>query len=226
LKLVKISNERVGDMVYQMLRQSILDQTFRPGERLQLDQLAAKLGVSATPIKDAVNRLAQEGLVDLHARKGTFVSLISVDDLAETLEIRCALECLAAAKAAKTATPEDIQEFAEMVAQMDVPIEDEHQRASHEQINLTFHQKLMELSRNRKLIKLYKSLNAHITVARVHYASQAWRERLVQEAREHHLILSALERRDGPGLTEALRSHIEGASQALIDDIRRNRANS
>jgi DNA-binding GntR family transcriptional regulator len=223
LELVKVPKERIGDVVYQMLRQSILDGTFRPGERLRVRQLAAKLDVSATPVKDAINRLAQEGLVSVNARSGTFVSQLSVDDLAEVLEVRCALESLAANTAAVRATTEDIQDLREIVAKMDQPIENDHDRISHEDINLSFHRRLVELSGNHKLIDLYNSLNVYITMARIHYSSHAWRGRLEQEARAHHLILYALERRDGPALVKVLRSHIEGAAHALVDDIRRNR---
>lgn len=222
MELAKIQQERVGDVVYEMLRQGILDQTFRPGERLQLDQMAAKLDVSITPVKDAINRLVQEGLVSVRARSGTFVSQLSMEDVAETLEIRYALESFAANAAVQRATDEDIQELTEMVMQMAQPIADDRGRTSHEQINLAFHARLVGLSGNHKLIRLYNDLNAHITMARIHYTSQAWRSRLEQEAREHNLILDALKRGDGPALAEALRVHISNAAHSLVEDMRRS----
>jgi DNA-binding GntR family transcriptional regulator len=82
---------------------------------------------------------------------------------------------------------------------------------------------IVRLSGNRKLIGLYDGLNAHITMARIHYASGAWRTRLEQERHEHEEILEKLEQRDGFAMARALRNHICGAATALIEDIRRNR---
>jgi GntR family transcriptional regulator, rspAB operon transcriptional repressor len=223
MELSKIRKERVGDAVYLMLRQSILDQTFLPGQRLPLDLLASKLDVSATPIKDAVNRLASEGLIEIRARSGTFVSRISVDDLAETLEIRCALETHSALTAVQRANAHDISKLGALLEAMRAPVVTDEDRIHHEEQNREFHQRIVELSGNRKLIDLYNGLNAHITMARVHYASQAWRSRLEQEMREHEEILHHLEQRSGAALAEVLRAHITTAATALIEDIRRNR---
>lgn len=221
MRITRIPKQRVGDIVYQMLRQGILDQTFRPGDRLELDELAQKLDVSVTPVKDAVNRLATEGLIEVRARSGTFVSRISVEDLAETLEIRCALEAHAAINAAELATDADISRLRDLCDQMSKSIQNNQERVQHEEWNKRFHQTIVELSGNRRLIDLYNGLNAHITMARVHYASEAWRSRLPQETLEHRRILDALRRRDGVGAARALREHIQSAASSLVRDIRR-----
>lgn len=221
MRITRIPKQRVGDIVYQMLRQGILDQTFRPGDRLELDELAQKLDVSVTPVKDAVNRLATEGLIEVRARSGTFVSRISVEDLAETLEIRCALEAHAAINAAELATDTDISRLRDLCDQMSKSIQNNQERVQHEEWNKRFHQTIVELSGNRRLIDLYNGLNAHITMARVHYASEAWRSRLPQETIEHRRILEALRRRDGVGAARALREHIQSAASSLVRDIRR-----
>jgi GntR family transcriptional regulator, rspAB operon transcriptional repressor len=222
MNLAKIRKESVGDTVYQMLRQSILDQTFVPGQRLHLDELAEKLDVSATPIKDAINRLSSEGLIEVRARSGTFVSQISVDDLAEALEVRCALEAHSALTAVRRVSEQDIAALEELLSIMREPVLSDPDRLRHEQTNRDFHQRIVELSGNRKLIDLYNSLNTHITMARVHYASQAWRTRLDQEMREHEVILQHLKARASLALADVLRTHITAAATALIEDIRRN----
>jgi DNA-binding GntR family transcriptional regulator len=226
MRLNKIRRERVGDVVYQMLRQSILDQTFSPGDRLQLDELAAKLDVSATPVKDAINRLAAEGLIEIRPRSGTYVSQISIEELAESLEIRCAIEYFAAGTVVQRATNEDIHSFVLLVKELDRPINTDEERVLHEQKNRELHERFVSLAGNRKMLDLYRSLNTHISMARVHYASQAWKSRLEQESQEHNEILRCLERRDGHALAESLRNHIQGAANALIEDIRRNRAHA
>jgi GntR family transcriptional regulator, rspAB operon transcriptional repressor len=225
MRLNKIRRERIGDTVFQMLRQSILDQTFAPGSRLQLDELAAKLDVSVTPIKDAINRLAAEGLVEVKPRSGTFVSQISVEELAESLEMRCAIEYFAARAVVQRATADDLRELGLLVEDLDRPIETSEERVLHEQKNRELHERVVSLAGNRKMLEYYRSLNTHISMARVHYTSEAWKSRLEQERREHHEILRCIERRDANALADTLRDHIQGAANALIQDIRRNRAN-
>ena len=100
--------------------------------------MAAKLDVSITPVKDAINRLVQEGLVSVRARSGTFVSQLSMEDVAETLEIRYALESFAANAAVQRATDEDIQELTEMVMQMAQPIADDRGRPRMSRSTLPF----------------------------------------------------------------------------------------
>ncbi len=222
MRITKIPKQRVGDIVYQMIRQGILDQTFRPGDRLELEELAGKLDVSVTPVKDAINRLANEGLVEIRARIGTFVSRISLEDLAQTLEIRCALETHAAIRAAELASESDIRKLQDLCDEMSKSVQNSQERIQHEELNRRFHQTIVELSGNYRLIELYNGLNAHITMARVHYASEAWRDRLPQETFEHKRIVDCLKRRDGLATAQALREHIQSAAASLVNDMRRH----
>ena len=104
----RLSRQRASDSVYEALRSAILSRSFAPGQRLNVHELAAELGVSLTPVKDALTRLEAEALIEIRPRSGTFVTAMSPDDVAEAFEIRCALECLAAEKALARATAADI----------------------------------------------------------------------------------------------------------------------
>ena len=83
-ELPQINRARASDSVYQILRDSILTQVFKPEERLNVKDLADKLGVSFTPLKEAINRLVAEGLIEINPRSGTYVTGINERDLAET----------------------------------------------------------------------------------------------------------------------------------------------
>jgi DNA-binding GntR family transcriptional regulator len=222
LKLTKVKRERASDAVFNLLRASILDQTFLPGERLNVRTLAERLDVSLTPVKDAITRLAVEGLIEIRPRSGTFVSSISPEDIQETLSIRRALECLAAQTILKNMTDEDLAECEEMVALLDRPVNSERERQQHEKKNNEFHLKLVQMSGNKKLIEIYGSLNAHIKIARVHYTSNSWASRLQQERSEHHKILEALITRKQKMLESAINDHIVRASEALVNDVLRS----
>ena len=99
MQLTRLKRESAVDAVHNSLRQAILNSLLRPGERLDVSELAEKLGVSLTPVRNAVHLLASEGLVEIRPRSGTFVTVVTAEDVRETFDIRCALECLAAERA-------------------------------------------------------------------------------------------------------------------------------
>ena len=122
-------------------------------------------GVSPTPVKDALNRLAVEGLVDIRPRNGTFVAEFEPQDVAETFEIRRGLECLAAERMVERATPELVARFRRLVEALDKAVDDEPSRVEHERRNNELHLAIVEGSGNRRLLELYRNLNAHLTIA-------------------------------------------------------------
>ena len=221
MKITKVKRERASDAVIHILRESILDQTFSPGERLDVKMLASKLDVSLTPVKDAINRLVVEGLIELRPRSGTFVSSLSPTDIEETLAVRRALECLAAETVIKNITDEDLADFKDLVEALGCPVESERDRQQHERRNYEFHQRFVELSGNSRIVEIYHKLNAHIKIARVHYASDSWAQRLRAEQAEHRKILDGLEKRNIRTLQRALGEHITRATAALVNDLKR-----
>ena len=121
MPLGKIERRRAVDDVHQAIREAILDRRFPAGMRLNVEELASQLGVSLTPIRSAIQLLAAEGLVDVHSRSGTFVATLTREDLEETFDIRCALECLAAEKAAARLTDEHIEQARKLLADAGEP---------------------------------------------------------------------------------------------------------
>ena len=221
-KLPLINRTRASDSVYQILRDSILTQVFKPEERLNVKDLADKLGVSYTPLKEAISRLVAEGLIEINPRSGTYVTGINERDLAETFEIRLALECLAAEKAIDRVTPEAMNKMKRLIADLEQPVSTDLERSAHNQNNVELHDLIIELSGNRKLVEFYHRLNAHIKIARIHYSRQDWEQRMEQEKKEHREIQQAFEARDRDRLVNALRTHIQRAADCLLADLRKN----
>jgi DNA-binding GntR family transcriptional regulator len=217
VKFTKVKRERASDSVCNILRESILDQTFLPGQRLDVKMLAEKLDVSLTPVKDAITRLVVEGLIELRPRSGTYVSLLSAEDVEETLAIRRALECLAAETSLQNLSDSDVAWFEEAIVLLE---RSEKDRQLHERRNSEFHLKLVELSKNKKLIETYRSLNAYIKVARIHNASNSWVDRVAEERSEHRKIVQALKARNTRALQRALNDHILRASSVLVQDLK------
>ena len=218
----RIARRRLSDDVYDQIRQAILNRRFQPGERLSIPDLAARFDVSQMPVRQAVERLHDEGLVDVRPRSGTYVAEVEEQDIAETFDIRRALERLAAETAVVNAKDRDITALDEMVARMDklaggAQVDPE----GHDRLNSEFHRRIVALSGNNRLSEIYDELNAHLKIARVHLSSQDWGTRVEREQAEHREIVDALRRRGARELAEALSRHIERSKKALIGDIRR-----
>jgi DNA-binding GntR family transcriptional regulator len=222
--LPRLHRERASDSVFDVLRNGILARTFEPGDRLDVKALATQLGVSPTPVKDAITRLAAEGLIEVRPRAGTYVAEIHPEAVAETFEIRRALECLAAETLVERVTPEFLERFAKTVEALEKPVSSEASRVEHERRNVELHMAIVEGSGNKKLVELYKSLNAHLTIAKIHRHRRPDAARLEQERKEHRAMLDALRARDTRTLVDTLAQHIRRAGAALVADVARAHA--
>jgi DNA-binding GntR family transcriptional regulator len=224
MNITGVKRVRTSDAVFNILRESILDRTFLPGERLDVRALSAKLEVSQTPVKEAITRLVTEGLIEQRPRSGTYISVLSAEDIKETLAVRRSLECLAAETIFNHMVEDDLAKLEEMVVLLERPIRNDRERQQHERKNTEFHLRIVELSKNRKLMDFYRNLNAHLKMARVHYSSVFTAQRLQEECVEHRTIMSALEARDPAALSGALSHHILRAAEVLIADMEKAEA--
>jgi GntR family transcriptional regulator, rspAB operon transcriptional repressor len=221
MQLRKLKRQRATDEVYDALRQAILSSVFKPGERLQVEDIAAKLGVSLTPVRHAIQQLATEGLVEIKPRSGTYVAFLTPREVADTFEIRAALETLAAEKACSRITEDELARLKELAWGMRQPIETARDQKTHEEKNLEFHRTLIAASGNRKLAEMYESLIAHIKLARIFASENGWKTLLPQEQNEHDEIVQALEKRDQQRLIQVIRHHIERARDSLVESLRK-----
>lgn len=216
MEFVKIRRERAVDAVYDALRQAIVSCSMKPGERLNVEELAQKLGVSLTPVRGAIQQLATEGLVEVRPRSGTFVASLTPQDLDETFKLRSALECLAAEEAIERIQPEQLARLHELLRSLRRKVTNDAERRTHEQGNSEFHQIFIDAAGNQRLADMYHALNAHIKIVRIHAGESGWPLRLQEEQAEHEAIVAALEAKDAAGLTSALRKHIYRAKDAMI----------
>lgn len=216
-----LARHRISDQVYDELLGAILEGRFQPGERLSVPDLARGLDVSQMPIRQAIDRLSEEGLVDVRPRSGTFVAQADERDVAETFDIRRALEQLAAEGAAEHVCEADIAELEQLVVRMDESAaRGGESMRTHDRLNWEFHLFIVRLSRNERLYEMYNQLNAHLKIASVHLSSRAWAVRVPRAQREHREMIRALRHRSAPALAEVLARHIERGKAALTADIR------
>ena len=216
MEFTKIQRERAVDSVYQAMRQAIVSCVIKPGERLNVEELAQKFGVSLTPVRGAIQQLATEGLIEIRPRSGTFVANLNHQEVDETFKIRCALECLAGEEAVRRITPEQIRRLKELTRSLKKKVVTDQDRKTHEKDNSELHQTIVEAAGNRKLKEMYNALNAHIKIVRIHAAEANWPVRMQEEQAEHEAIVAALEARDEASLTAALRKHIFRAKDSML----------
>jgi len=221
--LPAIKAPRVTDTVVQMLREGIVSRAFAPGSKINVDEVAKQLHVSRTPVHEALTVLAAEGLVEVQPRRGTYVAEFTPDDYAETLDLRRALELLACETACIRATDQDVAALEDLMHRMERSVREGRDVAArakaHDACNLEFHQRLVELSGNRRLLSLYADLRAHVRIARAHLNASTWLARVPIETAEHAAIVEALRRRDVAAMQRALDAHLRRSSASLIEDV-------
>lgn len=208
------------DAVYASLRDAILSRRLAPGQRIHVDELRLQLGVSRTPLKDALNRLALQGLVRVAPRYGTFVSELRAEDMAEISDVRVVLELHAVERGVPKATDQQIARMRMHLEAMErtvTPADNVSDHLSFVAADRGFHQVIVEAAGNQKLLELYEALNVHIQVARVYYMATDKRAR--QVCREHENILAAYTKRDVTATQDALRRHLDTARHAVLERL-------
>lgn len=198
------------------LRDLIVQGELPPGARLNERVLCAKLGISRTPLREAIKLLATEGLVQLLPNRGAVVAPLDAARLAETLEVMGALEALAGALACRHARAGEIERIralhGEMLAQ-----HGRGDRAAYFRSNQAIHLAIVEAAGNVVLANTYRQLNANVLRAR--YMANLSKDRWDEAVREHEEILSALEARNAAKLQRLLEEHLAHKLAAVLTGI-------
>lgn len=204
------------DVVFNTLRRAILKGELKPGERLMEIALAEKLGVSRTPIREAMRKLELEGLVVMIPRRGAQVANITEKDLNDVLEVRIALEKMAIEKACQLITEEELEEL-EKTAKKFEKVIDEENVVKLAEADEAFHDVIYKASGNVRLNQVLNNLREQIYRYRVEYLKdEATRNDLI---REHEMICNAIRERNAEKAVEITFQHIENQRQAIIQTI-------
>ncbi|MDD7769972.1 GntR family transcriptional regulator [Suipraeoptans intestinalis] len=205
------------DVVFHTLRQAILKGELKPGERLMEVKLANKLGVSRTPIREAIRKLELEGLVLMIPRKGAEVAEITEKSLRDVLEVRKALEELAVQLACDKITEEEIQQLREAAREFQKSLQSGDITRVAE-ADVQFHDILYMATDNQKLVQLLNNLREQMYRYRVEYLKND--EAYPVLTREHEDIIRHISRRDKEKATEVMCRHIDNQVETVIDAIR------
>lgn len=201
------------DVVFNTLRQAIIKGDLKPGERLLEIQLADKLGVSRTPVREAIRKLELEGLVTMMPRRGATVSGITRKHLQDVLEIRRALEELAMELACQRMTEEQRAELIKYEESLEAK-KDSDNAFELSDIDEKFHEQIYQATNNPRLIQMLANLREQMYRYRLEYMKvKDKRTRLIAE---HKHIIDALESRDSETGRKSIREHIASQEDAIL----------
>lgn len=203
------------DVVFENLRTAILEGNLKAGQRLMEVQLAEQLGVSRTPIREAIRKLELEGLVVMLPRKGAYVANMSFKDLIDVLEIRSSLEGLAASLAAERLREEDIVELERVAKEFETSVR-ETDIDNVLKKDVEFHEKIFLMANNKKLYQLITSLWEQVHRFRVTYVSNY--DASLSLVDEHNRILEAIKSGDCELAKKYATEHIELAEQFFMEN--------
>lgn len=194
------------DVVFKTLRQAILKGELEPGERLMEIQLAQRLGVSRTPIREAIRKLELEGLVIMTPRKGAEVAKISESNLRDVLEVRSSLEELAIDLACQRMQPEELKELEEAEEKFVRAIQS-GDAMEIAQTDERYHDIIYHSTKNERLVQLLNNLREQMYRYRLEYIKDEDKRQILQIEHEH--ILKALSLRHVQEAKQAVREHID-----------------
>ena len=205
------------DVVFNTLRQAILRGELKPGERLMEIQLANKLGVSRTPIREAIRKLELEGLVLMIPRKGAEVADITEQSLRDVLEVRKALEELAVQLTCDKITKEQIRELEQAAEQFKKTLKS-NDITEIAEADVRFHDIIYLATDNQKLILLLNNLREQMYRYRIEYLKRA--DKYSQLLAEHEEIIRRIEKKQKKEAAEIVCKHIDNQVAAVMDLIR------
>jgi DNA-binding GntR family transcriptional regulator len=218
MELPKIDTTNLLDKTYTILKEQIVHRKFKPNEKLSIPELADQLGVSRTPIRDALNRLEMDGLVKTVAKVGTFVNAIEIEDLLDIIDTRLMLELWVVEKlSAKPAT-----EIAGLLRPLEALLEHSAQIVEQipvgeylkENFNLQFHIAFLRLGGNKRNEEIYRSMMHyhHLAVEQSLFTKEMVTSAIVQ----HQSVVAALRAGDFEAARAFIREHLDDSRERLI----------
>lgn len=212
LKLKTSEYLPLRDVVFETLRAAILKGDCKPGERLLEQQLSEKLGVSRTPIREAIRMLEQEGLAVTTPRKGAEVARMTLKGMEDVLEIRAALDDLAARLAADRITQEQLSELRGVKDDFEACTANGDVKRLAE-ADVRFHDIIYTATNNPKLINLLNNLREQLYRYRVEYLKDS--RNYPKLVHEHEEILQSLTERDKERVAAVMKEHVDNQASAV-----------
>ena len=211
------------DVVFNTLRQAILTGELKPGERLMEIHLADRLGVSRTPIREAIHKLEREGLVTIMPRRGAEVAQITEKSMNDVLEVRRALDALCVELACDRITEEGLEKLKAACEHFEQCVKTKDNKKIA-QADVALHDIIVQATGNQRLIQLVNNLSEQMYRYRFEYIKDSSQHKTLVE--EHRIIYQSIVAKDKETAAAAARTHIDNQEKAIIRQIRLDRAHA
>jgi DNA-binding GntR family transcriptional regulator len=228
MDLPRIDNSNLWDKTYIVLKERIVRRDFKPNQKLTIADLASQLGVSRTPVRDALNRLETEGLVKTISRVGTFINAIEVEELVDSIDMRLMLEWWVVEKLPTLPAAhvtQAIQRMEDILDRAAAALKhfsvESYLRTDY---NLQFHIEFIKTGQNQKQVEIYLSMmNYHLLAAE----RSLFNKDMVKSAlHQHYAIVKnmkrALKKGEFADLKAAIKLHLDDSKDRLIKRLRAN----
>jgi DNA-binding GntR family transcriptional regulator len=215
----EVEHTSLGDQVYNVLWWQIVNRTLRPGDKISDLQISQELGVSRTPVREALYRLAQDKIVEVKSQRGFFVARFSSQDVREIYDLRAALEVLAMRLAVPHLTAAQLDEAQRVLneARRQVEHDAEGARTFWLRVDREFHQMIVQAAANQRLAALLAGLQGQIGVLQVYGTYLLEIERMALG--HHQVMLDAMRRGEGAAAERAMEQHIQEIKARMLAEF-------
>jgi len=201
------------EVVYDQLRQEILEGHHPPGVRLVIDDIANRLGISQIPIREAMRQLEADGFVIITPHVGATITNLDANFIYEVFAMLEAMEVISSREACQRITDEDVEKIDTMIKQMDTTINQPNEWSQH---NKDFHLFICDIAKTQLVRKMMLKVFDHWDRLRFHYLKDVLGFRIHEAQAEHKHILEAFRHRDTDKMERIVRLHNQGALQSYI----------
>jgi DNA-binding GntR family transcriptional regulator len=215
--LLAIPRANLHEHVAQRLRQMLVEGRIAPGAKLNERELSAALDVSRTPLREAIKRLASEGLVELLPNRGAIAVALSEADVLDTFEVMAGLEALSGELAAQRITDAELAEIKAMQFEMMAAFT-RRDLSGYYSINARIHGAINAAAKNPVLTVTYNQVNARLQALR--FRSNQDGEKWKRAVKEHEKMIEALEARDGAAMRGILETHLRNKRDVVVEQLR------
>jgi DNA-binding GntR family transcriptional regulator len=209
--------DNVVDRVYEGMKGLIVSYALKPGERINEVEHSKQFGVSRTPLREALNRLGTEGLLDFIPKRGYFCRGLNPKEVFDLYELRKAIETAGVRLATHLATDKQIEALTKFISD-DAELDSEDRTGEElAKLDEIFHERLLEMSGNGEMLRVLRNVNARIRFVRWTNWDHASR---AKSQADHHAVLSAIRLKREKDAVEVLERHISRRMDQIMSAIR------
>jgi DNA-binding GntR family transcriptional regulator len=212
-----IENTNLRDQTYDIIKNMIILREIEPGKKINEEHIAKEIQVSRTPIREALCRLENEGIVTIIPRRGAFVSDLTETNVREILLIREVLEGLVVRLAVENMDAKTLQKLSKAIEKVSSIPEEDRDLINYTRSEIDFHSILLNASNNQMLKNMMDMVNAHLQIIRLR--TVVIPERAKKTVKEHQQILKAIEKRDADSAEELMRKHVCSVREVALRNI-------